>query len=104
MLFFFFSRRRRHTRSYGDWSSDVCSSDLLAVQRVGDVLDRTQEKVAEMTARLHRAGAVVAPLWNVVEMLDRVDDLRLRAELRRGPLAVNPYVFCGDFCHYSGPP
>src|SRR5207248_8691431 len=26
--FFFFSSRRRHTRSYGDWSSDVCSSDL----------------------------------------------------------------------------
>src|SRR5207248_8519022 len=22
------SSRRRHTRSYGDWSSDVCSSDL----------------------------------------------------------------------------
>src|SRR5207248_5512484 len=29
-FFFFFSSRRRHTRSYGDWSSDVCSSDLLA--------------------------------------------------------------------------
>src|SRR6266516_6289324 len=27
-FFFFFSSRRRHTRSYGDWSSDVCSSDL----------------------------------------------------------------------------
>src|SRR5207248_8916262 len=27
--FFFFSSRRRHTRSYGDWSSDVCSSDLI---------------------------------------------------------------------------
>src|SRR5207248_6624010 len=25
----FFASRRRHTRSYGDWSSDVCSSDLL---------------------------------------------------------------------------
>src|SRR5207248_10925028 len=25
---FSFSSRRRHTRSYGDWSSDVCSSDL----------------------------------------------------------------------------
>src|SRR5690348_18331404 len=25
---FFFSRRRRHTRWTGDWSSDVCSSDL----------------------------------------------------------------------------
>src|SRR5207248_7023210 len=24
------SSRRRHTRSYGDWSSDVCSSDLAA--------------------------------------------------------------------------
>src|SRR5438034_6050400 len=27
-LFFFFSSRRRHTRSLCDWSSDVCSSDL----------------------------------------------------------------------------
>src|SRR5207249_8489997 len=26
--FFFFSSRRRHTRSKRDWSSDVCSSDL----------------------------------------------------------------------------
>src|SRR6266542_738027 len=28
MCFFFFSSRRRHTRCYRDWSSDVCSSDL----------------------------------------------------------------------------
>src|SRR5437867_5831557 len=42
-VWFFFSSRRRHTRSYGDWSSDVCSSDLRfealpvhpALQRVG---------------------------------------------------------------------
>src|SRR5260221_10468185 len=27
-LLFFFSSRRRHTRSLCDWSSDVCSSDL----------------------------------------------------------------------------
>src|SRR5256885_11480155 len=26
--YFFFSSRRRHTRLQGDWSSDVCSSDL----------------------------------------------------------------------------
>ena len=26
--FFFFSSRRRHTRYWRDWSSDVCSSDL----------------------------------------------------------------------------
>src|SRR5437763_5166449 len=28
-MIFFFSSRRRHTRYIGDWSSDVCSSDLL---------------------------------------------------------------------------
>src|SRR5256885_8829179 len=28
-IFFFFSSRRRHTRLQGDWSSDVCSSDLI---------------------------------------------------------------------------
>src|SRR2546426_12503128 len=32
-MFFFFSSRRRHTRLQGDWSSDVCSSDLFT----GDV-------------------------------------------------------------------
>src|SRR5256885_11474295 len=31
VLFFFFSSRRRHTRLQGDWSSDVCSSDLAAM-------------------------------------------------------------------------
>src|SRR6266542_2338055 len=30
MCLFFFSSRRRHTRCYRDWSSDVCSSDLAA--------------------------------------------------------------------------
>src|SRR3989454_9968639 len=28
LYYFFFSSRRRHTRLQGDWSSDVCSSDL----------------------------------------------------------------------------
>src|SRR5690349_24489574 len=36
VLFFFFSSRRRHTRSLRDWSSDVCSSDL------GETFERGQ--------------------------------------------------------------
>src|SRR5256885_5858816 len=43
-FFFFFSSRRRHTRLQGDWSSDVCSSDLFLVflifvasSRFGDI-------------------------------------------------------------------
>src|SRR3712207_7243883 len=37
---FFFSSRRRHTRYWRDWSSDVCSSDLI--HRGLGVLDRLQ--------------------------------------------------------------
>src|SRR5215204_1518590 len=33
MFFFFFSSRRRHTSSLCDWSSDVCSSDLMGCPR-----------------------------------------------------------------------
>src|SRR3712207_3905594 len=32
-IYFFFSSRRRHTRYWRDWSSDVCSSDLTAAPR-----------------------------------------------------------------------
>src|SRR6266581_6785074 len=39
-FFFFFSSRRRHTRWTGDWSSDVCSSDLT-------------EEMLEITAGRH---------------------------------------------------
>src|SRR5215813_11928185 len=34
-FFFFFSSRRRHTRCGRDWSSDVCSSDLVVVGVLG---------------------------------------------------------------------
>src|SRR5207247_10793588 len=36
----FFSSRRRHTRSTRDWSSDVCSSDLLHLVRILTALGR----------------------------------------------------------------
>src|SRR5690606_41180935 len=41
LVFFFFSSRRRHTRFSRDWSSDVCSSDLIyaaAQKLLGDEL------------------------------------------------------------------
>src|SRR3712207_5492841 len=37
-VFFFFSSRRRHTRYWRDWSSDVCSSDLVADRPLTEVL------------------------------------------------------------------
>src|SRR5438045_9410499 len=42
---FFFSSRRRHTRCLSDWSSDVCSSDLRVVLRLGRSHD--QPRVAD---------------------------------------------------------
>src|SRR6266536_4505804 len=51
---FFFSSRRRHTRSTRDWSSDVCSSDLL-------------ERDVEVDAQQHP----LAPDVGLIECADR---------------------------------
>src|SRR5258707_10303961 len=60
--FFFFSSRRRHTRYWRDWSSDVCSSDLVAryleeYAAVGATFialsSGVQEKRPEAEARRH---------------------------------------------------
>src|SRR4051794_41846495 len=45
--FFFFSSRRRHTRWTGDWSSDVCSSDLRSARLLQRVRDPAHDAAAE---------------------------------------------------------
>src|SRR3989449_9476770 len=60
-IFFFFSSRRRHTRCSRDWSSDVCSSDLvrrIEVDKQGRVIGATyfDENKKE---QFQRARAVV---------------------------------------------
>src|SRR5215211_2012221 len=62
MFFFFFSSRRRHTRSLCDWSSDVCSSDLLQreaefeadVQFREDRIERWRTELEELEQTLDR--------------------------------------------------
>src|SRR5205814_6317684 len=41
---FFFSSRRRHTRCLSDWSSDVCSSDLVFFNAEAEVLDGAPDR------------------------------------------------------------
>src|SRR5205809_2214126 len=55
LFFFFFSSRRRHTRCSRDWSSDVCSSDLLG--RDGDRVHRLDRRV--LRAELRQPCATV---------------------------------------------
>src|SRR2546426_4992486 len=55
-LIFFFSSRRRHTRLQGDWSSDVCSSDLdfahLAAKiRCSTISHRVDKVIRELFGR-----------------------------------------------------
>src|SRR2546429_4607707 len=57
VLFFFFSSRRRHTRCSRDWSSDVCSSDLL-----------TMAGVLKVTAN----GTTTSPILRGAWVLDRI--------------------------------
>src|SRR5205814_9772853 len=69
---FFFSSRRRHTRCLSDWSSDVCSSDLVAGDGGGD--DLLDEVVPREEDGVHRRHAPPA--------LGR-SDRALRSEERR---------------------
>src|SRR3989475_3666545 len=48
LLFFFFSSRRRHTRFDCDWSSDVCSSDLVALDDVRHLVPSGDALVADL--------------------------------------------------------
>src|SRR5699024_11750446 len=48
---FFFSSRRRHTRSKRDWSSDVCSSDLSLKERsVSSALKSSKKSLSLVTS------------------------------------------------------
>src|SRR5688500_20374084 len=50
MLRFFFSSRRRHTSLQGDWSSDVCSSDLFRERDAEPGVGRAAVVVADEEA------------------------------------------------------
>src|SRR3712207_8523467 len=62
-LFFFFSSRRRHTRYWRDWSSDVCSSDLADAEELANVLGDPQRgdfdvEVVEDETHAHLTRAI----------------------------------------------
>src|SRR2546422_8923566 len=62
IVIFFFSSRRRHTRCSRDWSSDVCSSDLIqtaCIQRFPTVLNQV------LDIELLRVRWPACKLWRI---------------------------------------
>src|SRR5690554_7320692 len=93
-VFFFFSSRRRHTRCGRDWSSDVCSSDLL--ESILSILDTTSETL-EVNRRLEQKSEELAraseELRAANERLRELDQIgrascRERVEISVGGVAV----------------
>src|SRR5256886_2871837 len=65
---FFFSSRRRHTRFDCDWSSDVCSSDLVALKVIRPELANQQEVLRRFKQELILARQVTHK--NVIRIFD----------------------------------
>src|SRR5262245_63488257 len=55
-FFFFFSSRRRHTRCLSDWSSDVCSSDLMRRASLCRLADRPPAEPRTTTGDPRHSG------------------------------------------------
>src|ERR1022692_5124682 len=68
ICFFFFSSRRRHTRLQGDWSSDVCSSDLHGfVSNLGEQDFEVYENGVPQHIRLFRNEDIPVTVGLVVD-------------------------------------
>src|SRR5438045_7273269 len=88
MFLFFFSSRRRHTRCLSDWSSDVCSSDLIEhlgrahvdaglAADAAIVVDRVQQR-----QRAIELGTLIAPPDAGAAIVDRSEERRVGKERR----------------------
>src|SRR5438094_2577847 len=82
-LLFFFSSRRRHTRSYGDWSSDVCSSDLRRRRRAASQLHADGAggggQDDALVGMLPQAGVALPAVDGVLEVADHREAARGQA-------------------------
>src|SRR6266516_7625750 len=74
---FFFSSRSRHTRSYGDWSSDVCSSDLGVMEFFSREIRPPDEDLLLMLASAGSQIGVFIGRRRAQEELDRFFALSL---------------------------
>src|SRR6266542_5669084 len=84
-FFFFFSSRRRHTRCYRDWSSDVCSSDLVGGSSGArtDLLRQGRRDAAEIAGEKPRELMALRVVQHP-EQHAELDAVRMGLDLARG--------------------
>src|SRR2546426_8959564 len=83
-VFFFFSSRRRHTRLQGDWSSDVCSSDLM-VKRLSEtgLIEHVPYRGVQLSPQGRRAALRMIRRHRILELyLTRSEERRVGKECR----------------------
>src|SRR5689334_25303055 len=96
IFFFFFSSRRRHTRWNCDWSSDVCSSDLLepvvdfAPQAPHQHLEHVGERVVVVVPHVRRDGGAIQHLSRMRdEQLEQIGRASCRERVYISVVAVS---------------
>src|SRR3546814_2115483 len=92
VCFFFFKQKTAYEMRISDWSSDVCSSDLLKA-----ALGQPFENVRRRNARIEPRRPLVARQWNDLTMMIRRDVGPAIHREQRERLAV--LIFAPDACH-----
>src|SRR5690554_7485986 len=79
-LFFFFSSRRRHTRCGREWSSDVCSSDLIPDE--GYIQQFTDLYMKDHRRNFDTPDREIDPAQSVIEAFRRTKEYQTIHRLR----------------------
>src|SRR5256885_5517228 len=99
LLYFFFSSRRRHTRLQGDWSSDVCSSDLIVRMKLVGMLMHVHRlytpyfKLSLNSIFSSENGASLFIQGGAPQLHGRLSD-RKSTRLNSSHLVISYAVFC----------
>src|SRR5207249_9656707 len=94
-VLFFFSSRRRHTRSKRDWSSDVCSSDL-SPHRSPTAPRNPNQRLPSPSPRHHLYPRLLPPrkVLHHCRLLFRSSQDRKSTRLNSSHVSISYAVFC----------